>query len=195
MNPLVAKYGPPLAVLGAAAYLGWPQSKPLDLGEEAVRAKAVRWSSSELDPPETPSLDVNPFRPVLVVEEAEQQTEELVQALPTPALIQKLVTLSGIASMNGKKIAFIGAKGHREGATFQIDHKQFQQCELVSIRSSHIVVQCRGVQVQVRPQVSRPETNYRPQPVAQPVSTNPDASIGIPESPGTPTEPTVPPTA
>ena len=181
MNPLVSKYGPPLAVLGAAFYLVSPESKPLDLGEEPTRARAVRWKPSDLQSPVMVDAKLDPFKPVLVDHEAEAKAAEVAEILPTAEILQELVELSGMAAMNGMTVAFINGKAATAGKKVSIDHSEFKQCKLVQINRGSVVVECRGIQATIRPQVSRPKTQYTPSAKATPVSANPQAAPIAPD--------------
>jgi hypothetical protein len=160
MNPTVQKYAPPMIVLGAALYLGWPPAAPLDLGENLVQAKAVRWKSRDLEPPTAPGTIVDPFRPVLVV--AAEPTpvaaaaEDAVAAPPGPTVdeLRAAVKLSGIANTGGRAWAILNGRPRLVGEVIKTDDKAVPNCKLVAIEKDHVLLQCHQTFAVIRPQVS-----------------------------------------
>lgn len=157
MNPIVQKYAPPVIVLGAALYLGWPPAAPMDLGENLVQAKAVRWKSQDLDPPTALGTIVDPFQPVLVVNAQPAAVEEDSAAAPLgPAVdeIRAAVKLSGIANTGGRAWAILNGRARLAGDMIKTNDKSVADCKLVAIAKDHVLVQCQQTFAVIRPQVS-----------------------------------------
>lgn len=149
MNRAVQKYGPPIAVLGAALYLGWPPSRPMDLGENVVRAKSVRWKVSDLATPDSPVLSRDPFN-----DQTEKPTNEVVVvASKGPSEVQVLATvqLNGIMRLGGNISAVVNGKAYRVGETIEIGDDAVDRCTLVAINERSVVVQCNETVVEVNP--------------------------------------------
>lgn len=157
MNPTVQKYAPPVIVLGAALYLGWPPAAPMDLGENLVQAKAVRWKSHDLDPPSALGTIADPFRPVLVVKAEPAAVEEDSATVPLgPAVdeIRAAVKLSGIANSGGRAWAILNGRARLAGDMIKTNDKTVPDCKLIAIAKDHVLVQCQQTFAVIRPQVS-----------------------------------------
>ncbi|NND98739.1 MAG: hypothetical protein HKN47_15570 [Pirellulaceae bacterium] len=158
MNPTIERFGPPAIVLGLALYLGWPPASPLDLGDDLVNAKAVRWKVSDIEPPPEPTDLTDPFRAVLVADESmevEPETGRLVESTkpagPDPNDIETGLRISGIASFGGKQWAVVNGKPRLPGdVVFTSDSKQLR-CEIVSVSNDHLVVRSEETFVTLRP--------------------------------------------
>lgn len=154
MNPIVQRYLPPLIVIGSAAYFGWPPSKPLDLGDDIVRATSVRWDNDDLREPTLPPITADPFREVIVAEEdpAEMVAEEL--AIPTgpdPAVIQSGLSLDGFADTAGRRWAIINGRPRLAGDIVTTTGIEAYRCEIVAVEAGHVVVRCQQTVTEIRP--------------------------------------------
>ncbi len=162
MNVDIKKYGPSLAVLTTAFYLGWPPEPPLDLGEDVVRAKAVRWKVTELDPPVLPSgLVRDPFEKVLV---AEPQTGEgdaagsadLAAADlpvgPSEDDVRTGLRLGGIAQTDGHRWAIINGRVCRAGESVAVAGIEGRFAIVQEILPNNVVVKSDSLTIQLRQQ-------------------------------------------
>ncbi len=156
MNPLMQRFGLPLAVFGTALYLGWPPSSGLDLGDNVVKAKSVRWKPADLEAPKPLADIVDPFRLVLVVDETkevEPDTGKLVAVTrpvgPDPEKIKSGLELSGIARLGGKAWAIINGKPSLVGDRIRAGEGPL--CEIISIDADHVVLRSAETVVSIRP--------------------------------------------
>jgi hypothetical protein len=161
MNPTVQKYAPPMVVLGAVLYWGWPPVEPLDLGNDLVKARAVHWKAADLESPREPENVVDPFRPVLVAKQETEQAEEQIAKMPVGPSednIRAVLRLTGIAKMGGRSFAIINGKACVAGERLRTYDDLVKSCKLMSIHPDHVVVQCEQTFAVIRPQVSRRST-------------------------------------
>lgn len=189
MNPLVQKYAPPAVVLGAALYWGWPPSQPFDLGEEPVQARAVRWKPSDLDSPSAIGSITDPFQPVLVSDEASNETSEqetIIPVGPTETQIRAAVILTGLGDLGGSKWAIINGNAHLPGDTMRINREGVKDCRLIAVHKDHVIVQCEQTYALVRPQVSR-NTGKRAVPATRAAVPAPGNGVAPPD-PGPPVQ-------
>ena len=186
MNVLAQKYGPPVLVLGAALYLGWPPSSPLDLGDDLVKAKSVRWNSSELDSPQSLADVSDPFTPVLVLKEEPKAAVENVVVEPTgpsEAAIRAVVLLTGIANSGGRSWAILNGKASLVGDVVKTNEVTVPDCTLVAINADHVVVRCQKMIAVIRPQVSRHRTRTSVPETAVKVAPQANKSPAAPPAP------------
>ncbi|QDT13325.1 hypothetical protein [Planctomycetes bacterium K23_9] len=183
MIAIAQKFAPPAVVLGAALYLGMPPAAPLDLGESIVRASAVRWKKDDLKPPVITKPAANPFHEVLVASEemeVEPDTGKLVVATkpsgPDPAKVRAGLSLSGIASMGGRKWAVINGKPRLPGDTLKTNDANHLLCKIVRIENDHAVIACEETIVEIRAQPFGASSSAAGPPVATPVSNRSDSS-------------------
>lgn len=166
MNPTVQRYLPPLLVFGTAIYFGWPPAKPLDLGDDIVRANSVRWRSEDLAKPELITPAADPFRAVLVASEemeVEPETGKLVAATtpsgPPADAIRAGMQLDGIAQMGNRFWAVLNGRPRLPGDAIVTNDANRFACEIVSVFPDRIVVRCEDTVVEIRP---RPAGSNRP---------------------------------
>lgn len=151
MNPTLQKFGPPALVFGIALYLGWPPSEPMDLGDDVVRAKSVRWKPSDLESPQpNAGKVVDPFRPVLVEEVPVQIVQAVVEDAPKAAsagLVRSQLFLTGIAQMGKQRWAIINGKTQSVGDELTVDGKSvFVQ----SILDDHVIIRSGDQKVELK---------------------------------------------
>ncbi len=162
MNSILQRYGLPVVVLGCALYLGWPPAKPLDLGDDVIRARAVKWNPADLQFSNADPDVVDPFRQVLVVKEPVQPAAELHELEPTSGPseqeIRDVVHLTGLAKIGGRTWAIVNGRARLAGDTFRTGDQVVKTCKVVSVHTDHIVVECQQTFAVVRPQVSRGTT-------------------------------------
>lgn len=169
MNASLQKYGPPAVVIAITLYLGWPPSKPLDLGDEVVRAKSVRWKASELEVPRLPrKANKDPFEKVLVaatpqlvastgrVESVEPETPRG----PTELDLQKGLKLAGIAQIDSHRWAIVNQRVCCVGDKIAVIGLSDASAELCEIHSDHIKVKLQELTATIRqqPRPRRAET-------------------------------------
>lgn len=119
MNPSIERFGPPALVLSIALYLGWAPSAPLDLGDDLVRAKAVRWKQTDLVSPH--SIDIagrNPFAPVLKKPEQHLAIADasMVATKNDSAVLEPIIGLTENDLMIGLKLTGIAQTDQRHWA-------------------------------------------------------------------------------
>ncbi len=166
MNPTVQRYLPPTLVLGAALYFGWPPAEPLDLGEDVVRANAVRWRPEDVAEPPVIKPAANPFAAVLFAGaemEVEPETGKLVAATthagPAPEIIHAGLQLDGIAKMGNRFWAVLNGRPRLPGDMIFTSDANRYECEIVSVYPDRIVVRCEETVTEIRP---RPAGTARP---------------------------------
>ncbi|MEO1525342.1 MAG: hypothetical protein AAFX06_07890 [Planctomycetota bacterium] len=154
---LLAKYGPGLAVVGTALYLGWPPAEPLDLGDSAVRAKAVRWKKSDLEAPQRHELSItNPFREVLVakpVAPVRTPTGEIVPAIPegpTETELRAGLLIGGIGITSTTRWAIVNNRVCRVGDSIPVADLNDVQAVIEAIGSDHVVAKSSGRRLTIR---------------------------------------------
>lgn len=154
MNPIVQRYLPPLIVIGAAFYFGWPPSKPLDLGEDIVRATSVRWKPDALSDPAVPQITADPFREVMVDEPdpaAAQSDQPETPAGPDPGTIRAGLTLDGFADTSGRRWAIINGRPRLLGDMVSTTGAEVLVCEIISVQEDRVVVRCQETVTEIRP--------------------------------------------
>lgn len=152
MNPTVQRYLPPLIVIGAAIFFGWPPAAPLDLGEDVIRANSVRWRVGDLEDPPAFEILVDPFREVLVNEPKPEQVAGVIEVEPTgpePAAIKAGLSLDGMAQMGGRTWAVLNGRPRLPGDFLRTDDANQILCEIVSVHDDHVVVRSEGTVVEV----------------------------------------------
>lgn len=163
MNPAVERFGPPAFVLGIALYLGWAPAAPLDLGEDIVRAKSVRWKGTDLVSPTTVAgSQRDPFEPVLV--KAVKQTDELPTTvdgadasetvmLPVTGLTENdlLIGLkvSGIAAANQYRWAIVNGRAVSAGDTVPITGQREKTALITEVLSDVVIATADDVTVRL----------------------------------------------
>lgn len=167
MNPFVQRYLPPALVVGAATYLGWPPAKPLDLGEDVVRATAVRWRPKDLKPPAPIEAERNPFQaaPVASTEPDVATSAELKPEVPTGPSAETIkagLRLDGFANLGGQTWALINGRPRLPGDTVVTDDTQQYQCQLVAVADDSITVRYEELIVEIRPGEVMPEASQSP---------------------------------
>ena len=162
MNSILQRYGLPVVVLGFAFYLGWPPAQPLDLGDDVVRARTVKWNPADLEVSNADPGVVDPFRKVLVVKEPVQPADELPDpeqtSGPSEQQIRDVIQLTGLANIGGRTWAIVNGRARLAGDTIRTGDQEVRTCKVVSVHKDHIVVQCQQKIAVVRPQVSRRTT-------------------------------------
>lgn len=193
MKPALEKYGPPVLVLGAALYLGWPPAEPMDLGENLVTAKSVRWKSSDLEPPRAPEVVVDPFRAVLLVTEKPETAaavDTVVEPLgPSDEEIRSVMVLNGVAKSGGRSWAIVNGRVRLAGDLIPSNSKIVPDCSLVSIHEDHVVVSCGKKLTVIRPQVSRPANKRNLPATTAEVPPAEDQPLSVPPAPDVDTSP------
>ncbi|MCA9138707.1 MAG: hypothetical protein KDB00_18175 [Planctomycetales bacterium] len=161
MNGYIQKYGPPIAVIAVALYLGWPPEAPMDLGDDLVRAKSVRWKVADLESPRSPPIsNANPFEKVLVKPTASRQqnsdkaTEsEADKPLgPTEQDFQKGLKLGGIAQTDIHQWAIINRDVHRVGDQVPVIGMVDVYVTIRDIQDDHVTVAAGELTIILRPQ-------------------------------------------
>ena len=193
MNFLIQRFAPPVAVLGIALYLGWPETPSADYGDNLVRAKAVRWRPKDLtDPPQIAST-VDPFREVLVTTEetvVEPETGKLVAptkpAGPPQSELESGLRIDGIAYMGGRHWAVINGRPRLPGDEVRTADANRYPCEILSVEREQVVVRCQETIATLRP-ARHPSSSVAAQPatnVTEPITpTEPPGDV-IPPPPG-----------
>lgn len=156
MNVNLESYGPPIAVLGIALYLGWPPAAPLDLGEDVVRAKSVRWKSSDLNAPDLPpTINHDPFAAVLVIGQQEPTNDSVASEPDTPIGptaddLKAGLSLSGIAQTDTHRWAIVNRHVCRPGDRVLVAGLTDIYAEIQQIRSNHITVAVGDLTTEIR---------------------------------------------
>ncbi|TWU08190.1 hypothetical protein [Stieleria varia] len=155
MNPIVQKLGPPGLVLCAALYLGWPADRPMDLADNAVRAKTVRWKPDDLKPPVgIASQEKDPFQPVLVTAKPKPVSSRpdlvVVDSIeyPSESLVRSELMLAGIAQIGGRRWAVINGKTRVVGDEIDVDG---QNVTVQSVAADHVVLGSGPLEIKLRP--------------------------------------------
>jgi len=181
MNPAVQRYLPPMIVFGSAIYFGMPPSKPLDLGEDIVRATSVRWDKDDLENPSLPPIAVNPFREVIVAEVKPEDAPIQPEAPsgPEPADIQAGLTLDGFADTAGRRWAIVNGRPRLEGDTVSTTGIEPYVCEIVAVEEDRVVVRCQQTLAEIRPQPFGSKKAATSNPSSQPPVTQTDFSPAV----------------
>ena len=160
MKTRLRKFGPPVAVIGAALYLGWPPSAPMDLGDDIVRAKSVRWKVTELDPPNlTIHTAPDPFAAVLVdatsnqpvMPQGKPQQVRNESWGPTENDLRKGLSLSGIARTDSYRWAVVNRRVCRPGDTVPVIGLVDVEATIEQIHHDKITVAVDALIVDIRP--------------------------------------------
>lgn len=172
MNASIQKYGPPVVVIAIALYLGWPPTPPMDLGDDVVRAKSVRWKVTDLTPPVLPTaITGDPFAEVLVDSKdqdsgkvaAAKEQEAAVLAGPTEHDLQQGLRLAGIAQTDHQRWAIINNRVCRRGDRLAVIGLDGVFAEIREIGVDQVSVAAGNLSTQIRPQ---PRTKTQPVVVA-----------------------------
>ncbi|MEL6105930.1 MAG: hypothetical protein AAFU85_07835 [Planctomycetota bacterium] len=147
----LVKYGPSLAVIGTALYLGWPPAEPLDLGDSTVRAKAVRWKKGDLESPRRGELSVaDPFREVLIAKPSVQKLTpvgEIVPAIPmgpTETELRAGLLVGGIGTAATTRWAIINDKVCRVGDSIPVAEVRDVRATIEAIEADHVIARVSG---------------------------------------------------
>jgi len=178
MNSLIHRYMPPALVLGAAVFFGWPPPKPLDLGEDVVRATAVRWKPADLSDPPPLVAARDPFDdPPATVEEIEVAVEDIAPVGPISPDAETLkggLQFDGIANVGGRSWAILNGRPRLEGDTVHTNDVEQHKCQIVSVQSDRIVIRCQETTVELLAHEARAARKAR-QSKDSAVDTNPPA--------------------
>ena len=154
---VLVKYGPSLAVIGTALYLGWPPAEPLDLGDSTVRAKAVRWKKTDLESPQRHSLSISdPFRKVLIAEPSapvRTPSGEIVPVTPegpTETEIRSGLLVGGIGAAAKIRWAIINNKVCRVGDSIPVADVNDVRAVIENIESDHVIARAAGRRLEIR---------------------------------------------
>lgn len=147
----LVKYGPSLAVIGTALYLGWPPAEPLDLGDSTVRAKTVRWKKADLQSPLREELVLaDPFREVLIAKPSAPKrtpTGQLVPAVPTGPTEPELragLLVGGIGAAANTRWAIINDRVCRVGDSIPVAELKDVRATIEAIESDHVIARTSG---------------------------------------------------
>jgi hypothetical protein len=170
MNPHVYRYLPPVLVLVAALFFGWPPSKPLDLGDDFVKASSVRWRPNDLADPPRVTSSRDPFEePVAAVEEVEISDADIALARPLGPDAETLkagLQFDGLANVGGRTWAVLNGRPRLAGDFVTTNDANRYKCQIVSVQSDHIVVRCQETVAELRPRdtktVGRPASRRSP---------------------------------
>ncbi len=197
MNSLIQRYLPPVIVLCAAAYFGWPPAPPLDLGDDVVRISSVQWRPDEIADPPLIRPNPDPFGEVLVAEpkmEIEPDTGKLVEVTRPPGppaeRLRAGLLLSGIADTAGKRWAVVNGRPRLSGDTVITADGEYV-CQIVAIKTEHIVVQCQETVAEIRPASRLPtraarDNSAATEPSTSAASQSPEGQLAeVPPPPGT----------
>ena len=160
MNTTIQRCAPPLAVIGIALYLGWPPTQPLDLGEDLVRAKAVRWKASDLDPPQISQVTLSdPFaasNSSALSAAPNDQVKGLVEPSqeaprgPTEDDLMIGLKLGGIAHTGDRPWAIINGRVCRSGDSVDIVGLVDAKALIRQINADSVVVQFQDLKTTIR---------------------------------------------
>ncbi|QEG01800.1 hypothetical protein Mal15_58810 [Stieleria maiorica] len=193
MNVALQKYGPPTVVIAIALYLGWPPPAPLDLGEDVVRAKSVRWKISDLQSPSLPTvIGKDPFAAVLVEPTSGDpattaKTPESVPdepTGPTPADLHVGLRLGGIAQTDHHRWAIINGRVCKIGDQLPVIGFTDLSATVRDIAADHVTVVAGPLTVELKQQERKPRsgktTNASP-PAVTPSSPQTDSQTPDPD--------------
>ncbi|WP_182870838.1 hypothetical protein [Stieleria mannarensis] len=171
MNVALQKYGPPAVVIAIALHLGWPPSAPLDLGEDVVRAKSVRWKVSDLQSPSRPAaINKDPFAAVLVEtsaadSETHATTDESVPDEPigpTPEDLHVGLRLGGIAQTDHHRWAIINGRVCKIGDRLPVIGLNDLSATIRDIAADHVTVVAGPLTVQLKQQERKSRSGKTP---------------------------------
>jgi hypothetical protein len=153
MNPVLRRYLPPALVLASALFFAWPPSKPLDLGDDVVKATSVRWRPQDLaDPPPVTSTR-DPFEDLAVAIEEVNVNDVITEIRPLGPDVETLksgLQLEGIAKVGGQTWAVLNGRPRLQGDFVHTNDANRHRCKIVSIHSDHIVVRCEETLTELR---------------------------------------------
>lgn len=165
MNPSIERFGPPALVLGIALYLGWAPAPPLDLGDDLVKVKAVRWKKADLGAPTSVAVGQrDPFAPVLEKPEPKQMgTTEKVSSKsnhqdvvlePESTLTEKDLLMglkmTGIATTDQRHWAIINGRIVSAGDMVPITGQREQTALITKVGADFVFATADGVSVQLK---------------------------------------------
>lgn len=178
MNHWVQRYAPPAIVIVAAVYCGWPPRRPLDLGDDIVRATSVRWRPQDLSPPPPVESSRDPFAETAVeAEQSEVAVEDVEPAAPAGPDAETLragLHLEGIASLGGHTWAVVNGRPHLEGDFVRTNDANQYECQIIAVAAEYITVRYEDLTVDVRPGGSKRKVNSSQSPGANRSGTSPD---------------------
>ncbi|QDV42862.1 hypothetical protein Enr13x_27130 [Stieleria neptunia] len=161
MNVNLQKYAPPCSVLAIALYLGWPPEAPLDLGEDVVRAKSVRWKVTDLETPSLPAVvGKDPFAAVLVQQPSDDPsrpdaaTDSTPEAPvgPTDEDLRNGLRLAGIAQTDDHRWAILNGSVCKLGDQVPVDGLVDVTATIREIASDHITVVSGPLTIRIKRQ-------------------------------------------
>ncbi|MDV6031267.1 MAG: hypothetical protein F9B45_14425 [Phycisphaera sp. RhM] len=158
MNVHVQKYAPPCAVLAIALYLGWPPEAPLDLGEDVVRAKSVRWKVADLETPPLPTvISKDPFAAVLVQRPSADASEADASGAtpeeplgPTDQDLRNGLRLGGIAQTDHHRWAILNGRVCKLGDQVPVLGLDNVSATIREIASDHVTVVADSLTIQIK---------------------------------------------
>ncbi|PAY15414.1 hypothetical protein CKO51_32035 [Rhodopirellula sp. SM50] len=157
MNVNLQKYAPPCAVLAIALYLGWPPEAPLDLGEDVVRAKSVRWKIADLQTPPLPAvISKDPFAAVLVqrptddASEAETSDATPEDLGPTDEDLRSGLRLGGIAQTDHHRWAILNGSVCKLGDQVPVLGLDDVSATIREIASDHVTVVAGPLTIRIK---------------------------------------------
>ncbi len=161
MNVNLQKYAPPCAVLAVALYLGWPPEAPMDLGEDVVRAKSVRWKVGDLETPPLPAMiSKDPFAAVLVQQSSgdpsnPDKTSDSTPAEPlgpTDEDLRNGLRLGGIAQTDHHRWAILNGSVCKPGDQVPVLGLVDVSATIRDIASDHVTVVSGPLTIQIKRQ-------------------------------------------
>lgn len=187
MNVSMEKYAPPIAVISIAVYLGWPPAAPMDLGEDVVRAKAVRWNVADLKSPELPGkIDADPFAAVLVESAVSPQesaegtasASPVEPAGPTERELRAGLKLGGIAQTDRHRWAIVNNRVCKPGDRIRVIGVAEVAALIEEVNADHIKVVVGSETLTIRPETKR---SSRKDPAAESPGFDPEAIEAEPD--------------
>lgn len=188
MKPVMKRLLPPGIALVTAAYVGWPPAEPLDLGEDVVKAKSVRWRPDDLQPPASRTLSRDPLIPVLVAKSDAHadvkapSTAPVDPSRPTIADVQTAITFHGVADLTGQRWAVLDSGPKQRGDRWPLSTHPEATCELAHIGDSQILVRCGELSVSIK-KTSAPVMSSDISAEATPTAKTLLARPGLPKNP------------
>lgn len=168
MNVNLQRYAPPCAVLTIALYLGWPPEAPMDLGEDVVRAKSVRWKVADLETPPLPAVISNdPFAAVLVQRPTDDASEgETSDATPedlgpTEEDLRSGLRLGGIAQTDHHRWAILNGSVCKLGDQVPVLGLDDVSATIREIASDHVTVVAGPLTIRIKRE-ERPKRSADP---------------------------------
>ncbi|OYP29391.1 hypothetical protein [Rhodopirellula sp. MGV] len=149
-----------VTVAGFAGYLSLPPEEPLNLDDDIVRAKAVRWKPNAIEPLREPiPCERDPFEEVLVVTETGEKTsgESEPSSLDRPLLatrseaksslkmpstsqIREAVSLDGIGTTASQSWGILNGRVHQLGDAISIPGWSHIAGTLTKINHDSVVI-------------------------------------------------------